>query len=185
MAYAPRSSNRIWHMRPDLCQQTHKTSRLAWPRNICKRNALSTKRPATKRPAMKGQDQFDHLHYKCCQFYYPMVYAPRSSQRMMYKFGKELNQAILNHLLRCDGTRHKTISRYCPFKLYTIATTKEILKQGGGGQLSISVRIEDHTNRNWLTKVRGKTVEERLNLPFYLVSHCLKIFIDNNNGRYG
>ena len=62
---------------------------------------------------------------------------------------------------------------------------KKSLNRGGGGQLSISVRIEDHTNRNWLTKVRGKTVEERLNLPFYLVSHCLKIFIDNNNGRYG
>jgi len=23
---------------------------------------------------------------------------------------------ILNHLLRCDRTRHKAISRYCPFK---------------------------------------------------------------------
>ena len=67
MAYAPRSSKRIWHMRQDLHQQTHKTSShgLVRPRNVRKRNVLSTKRPSTKRPAMKRPDQFDHLHNKC------------------------------------------------------------------------------------------------------------------------
>ena len=40
----------------------------------------------------------------------------------------------LNHLLRCDGTRHKAISIYCPFKTHTqIPSWLHFFRSAGGG----------------------------------------------------
>ena len=99
MPYALRASKRICHMRLEIPG----TKRI-WHMRL---DALSVYGICAKTSKRIYYMRLDHQSaYGICAKMHKFVFNSESSRP----------RPKLYHLLRCDGTRHKAISRYCPFK---------------------------------------------------------------------
>jgi len=107
--------------RPEMKCPVHETS----GHETCSHETSCHKTSATKCPAMKRPDQLDHLYCKCDRKL-TILLPHLSACGICAKMCKFVHNSArswprhnffwsFNHLLRCDRTRHKAISRYCHF----------------------------------------------------------------------